>query len=139
MRFDSARLLRRLRSWKGRGCGMSQITERSQPGDGEVAGPVRRAGSPIAGREPHGTATGPRGSRHRRRTRIVAATAVVVVAGAGVVSWATGLFDGNSGPPMATAASRLSTAKVERGDLVETQDVDGTLGYGDAWGLSGAA
>jgi peptidoglycan hydrolase-like protein with peptidoglycan-binding domain len=28
---------------------------------------------------------------------------------------------------------------VERGDLVETQDVDGTLGYGDAWGLSSTA
>jgi peptidoglycan hydrolase-like protein with peptidoglycan-binding domain len=119
---------------------MSQTTERTQSGDGEVAGPVRPEGSPLAGREPDGAAEArPKGSRRRRRTRIVAATAVVVVAGAGAFSWATGLFDSDGGNTTATAASRLSTAKVERGDLVETQDVDGTLGYGDAWGLSSAA
>jgi peptidoglycan hydrolase-like protein with peptidoglycan-binding domain len=119
---------------------MSQTTERTQSGDGEVTGPVRPEGSPLAGREQSGAdAARPKGSRRRRRTRIVAATAVVVVAGAGAVSWATGLFDGDSGNTTATAASRLSTAKMERGDLVETQGVDGTLGYGDAWGLSSAA
>ncbi|HEY8111556.1 MAG TPA: peptidoglycan-binding protein [Actinomycetes bacterium] len=119
---------------------MSQTTERTPSGDGEVTGPVLPEGSPLARREPDGAAAAwPKGSRRRRRTRIVAATAVVVVAGAGAVSWATGLFDSDSGSMTATAASRLSTAKVERGDLVETQDVDGTLGYGDAWGISSAA
>jgi peptidoglycan hydrolase-like protein with peptidoglycan-binding domain len=119
---------------------MSQTTERTPSGDGEVTGPVRPESSPLARREPDGAAAArPKGSRRRRRTRIVAATAVVVVAGAGAVSWATGLFDSDSGSTTATAASRLSTAKVERGDLVETQDVDGTLGYGDAWGISSAA
>ncbi len=117
---------------------MSQTTERTPSGDGEVTGPFRTA-APFVRREPDGAvATRPRGSRRRRRTRIIAATAVVVVAGASAVSWAAGLFDGDSGNPTATPASRLSTAKVERGDLVETQDVDGTLGYGDAWGLSSA-
>ncbi len=142
LRSDPARFLRRLRpwNWKERRLGMSQTTERTQSGDGEVTGPVRPEGSPLAGREQSGAdAARPKGSRRRRRTRIVAATAVVVVAGAGAVSWATGLFDGDSGNTTATAASRLSTAKVERGDLVETQGVDGTLGYGDAWGISSAA
>jgi len=119
---------------------MSQTTERTPSGDGEATGPVRPDGSRLVTREPNGAAgRRPRGSRRRRRTRIVATTAVVVVAGAGAVSWATGVFDGDDGNPTATAASRLSTAKVERGDLVETQDVDGTLGYGDAWRLSSAA
>lgn len=120
---------------------MSQTTERTPSGDGEVTGPVRPESSPVARREPNGAAAArPKGSRRRRRTRIVAAIAVVVVAGAaGAVSWATGLFDSDSGSTTATAASRLSAAKVERGDLVETQDVDGTLGYGDAWGISSAA
>ena len=119
---------------------MSQTTERTPSGDGEVTGPVPPEGSPFARREPDGAAAArPTGSRRRRRTRIVAATAVVVVTGAGAVSWATGLFDSDSGSTTATAASRLSAAKVERGDLVETQDVDGTLGYGDAWGISSAA
>jgi peptidoglycan hydrolase-like protein with peptidoglycan-binding domain len=120
---------------------MSQTTERTPSGDGEVTGPVRPESSPVARREPDGAAAArPKGSRRRRRTRIVAAIAVVVVAGAaGAVSWATGLFDSDSGSTTATAASRLSAAKVERGDLVETQDVDGTLGYGDAWGISSAA
>lgn len=120
---------------------MSQTTERTPSGDGEVTGPVRPESSPVARREPTGAAAArPKGSRRRRRTRIVAAIAVVVVAGAaGAVSWATGLFDSDSGSTTATAASRLSAAKVERGDLVETQDVDGTLGYGDAWGISSAA
>ena len=119
---------------------MSQTTERSPSGDGEVTSPVRPAGSPFARRERDGAAAArPTGSRRRRRTRTIAATAIVVVAGASAISWAAGLFDGDSGTPTATAASRLATAKVERGDLVETQDVDGTLGYGDAWGISGAA
>jgi peptidoglycan hydrolase-like protein with peptidoglycan-binding domain len=119
---------------------MSQTTERTQSGDGEVTRPVQPESARFAGREPEGAAaTRPKASRRRRRTRIVATTAVLVVAGAGAVSWATGLFDGDGGNPTATAASRLSTAKVERGDLVETQDVDGTLGYGDPWGLSSAA
>jgi peptidoglycan hydrolase-like protein with peptidoglycan-binding domain len=118
---------------------MSQTTERSPSGDGEVTSPVRPAGTPIARRERDGAAAArPTGSR-RRRTRTIAATAIVVVAGASAISWAAGLFDSDSGTPTATAASRLATAKVERGDLVETQDVDGTLGYGDAWGISGAA
>jgi peptidoglycan hydrolase-like protein with peptidoglycan-binding domain len=64
---------------------------------------------------------------------------VVLVAGASAVSWATGLFDSDSGSTTATGSYRLSSAKVERGDLVETQGVDGTLGYGDAWGISSAA
>jgi peptidoglycan hydrolase-like protein with peptidoglycan-binding domain len=119
---------------------MSQTTERTQSGDGEVSGSVRPERPLLAGREPDSAAPArPNGSRRRRRTGIAAATAVVVVAGAGAVSWATGLFDSDSGNPTATAASRLATTKVERGDLVETQDVDGTLGYGDAWGISGAA
>jgi peptidoglycan hydrolase-like protein with peptidoglycan-binding domain len=119
---------------------MSQTTERTPSGDGEVAGPVGPEGSPFARREPDGAAAArPKGPRRRRRTRIVAATAVVLVAGASAVSWATGLFDSDSGSTTATGSYRLSSAKVERGDLVETQGVDGTLGYGDAWGISSAA
>jgi peptidoglycan hydrolase-like protein with peptidoglycan-binding domain len=119
---------------------MSQTTQRTQSADGEVTGPVRPAGSPPAVREPDASAADrPRGTPRRRRTKIAAGTAVVVVAGAAGVGWAAGVFDGDSGNATPAAASRLSTATVERGDLVETDGVDGTLGYGDARGIPSPA
>ncbi len=118
---------------------MSQTTERVEPGDGEVTSRVPPEGSLATGRAPDSAATGRARGPRRRRTKIVAVTAAVAVAGAGGVAWATGWFDGDDNGGTATPASRLSRAEVERGDLVETEGVDGTLGYGDPWGVASSA
>jgi hypothetical protein len=96
------------------------------------------------GKPDHATAPSPSGRRseqssavsrgsHRRRTVAVAGVAVVAAAAAtaGTVAMASG--GGN-----ATAAGNLppATATVERGDLVDAQSEDGTLGYGDKTGIA---
>jgi hypothetical protein len=55
--------------------------------------------------------------------------AAVVVVGAAVVAWLVLSSDDGSNPPAANDAVPLSSASVERRDLVATQDVDGTLGF----------
>ncbi|GAA3217169.1 peptidoglycan-binding domain-containing protein [Actinocorallia longicatena] len=66
-----------------------------------------------------------------RRRRALAAGAVVVAASGG------GLFavlqDGSTQP---AAAKSVKTADIERGDLVDTENVDGTLTYGDERNLT---
>ncbi|WP_433333934.1 peptidoglycan-binding protein [Spirillospora sp. CA-294931] len=65
----------------------------------------------------------------RRRTVVLGVTGLVVIAGAGVAT--TGL--GGGGEPAAKGGiAPPATAPIERTTLVETQDVDGTLDYGDA-------
>jgi peptidoglycan hydrolase-like protein with peptidoglycan-binding domain len=70
----------------------------------------------------------------RRRGRIVVAgLLVVVLAGAGAGGYAL-LADRPSGSD-ATAVKAVTTAAVSRGNLVDTEQEDGSLGYDDQWTL----
>jgi peptidoglycan hydrolase-like protein with peptidoglycan-binding domain len=71
------------------------------------------------------------------RTRIVVlgAAGVVVAAVAGLATVGLG---GGGDPAAARSALPPATAAIERTTLVETQDVDGTLGYGGARTVAGA-
>ncbi|WP_433151235.1 peptidoglycan-binding protein [Actinomadura nitritigenes] len=62
----------------------------------------------------------------RRAVAAGGAAAVVVAAGGGALAWTSG--DGKGAEP---PAARLGTAAVTRGDLVDTEKVDGKLTYGD--------
>ncbi|WP_067635831.1 peptidoglycan-binding protein [Actinomadura latina] len=62
-----------------------------------------------------------------RRVLVVGSVAVVVVAGGGsVLAWTAGGGEAAAGHP-----ARLATAVVSRGDLVDTETVDGKLTYDD--------
>ncbi|MEU5993928.1 peptidoglycan-binding domain-containing protein [Spirillospora sp. NPDC047418] len=63
----------------------------------------------------------------RTRTIVLSAAGVVVVGGAGL---ATAGLGGGGDPAAARGSLPPATAPIERTTLVETQDVDGTLGYG---------
>lgn len=69
----------------------------------------------------------------RRRLVVIPAVVVVVIA----AGTATTLAVRRSHDQTATPAQPrpAATATVERGGLVDTQTVDGTLGYGDSWNL----
>jgi hypothetical protein len=70
----------------------------------------------------------------RRRLTVLGALAVAIAAGSAGVVWTRG------GDPHAASASTTSsdvqTATVTRRDLAETQNVSGTLGYGDTTDVS---
>jgi multidrug efflux pump subunit AcrA (membrane-fusion protein) len=68
--------------------------------------------------------------RHRGRALRVAGGLVALLAAGGAV-WAL-LPGGNSPVPAVSDAVPMGSAVVERRDLVERQDVDGTLGYAGA-------
>ncbi|WP_350273902.1 peptidoglycan-binding domain-containing protein [Kribbella sp. HUAS MG21] len=70
----------------------------------------------------------------RRRSRI-AVIAVATLAAAGAAGWA--LTRPDSGVAAAPAPAPLPTVKVTKQDLVETQEVDGTLGYGEQHAVPG--
>lgn len=80
-------------------------------------------------------------TRSRTRTVLLATTGAVLLGGAALAATGfggEGLFgDGNNA---AAARSTLppATATVDRTTLTETEDVDGTLGYGDPRTVSGA-
>ncbi|WUI03622.1 peptidoglycan-binding protein [Spirillospora sp. NBC_00431] len=63
-----------------------------------------------------------------RRAVLLGAAGVVVAGGAGLAT--AGLGGGGGGPAAAPGSLPPATAPIERTTLVETQDVDGTLGYG---------
>ncbi|WP_067469094.1 peptidoglycan-binding protein [Actinomadura macra] len=69
------------------------------------------------------------------RTAALGATGLVVVGGAGL---ATAGIGGGGGATTAHSSLPPATAPVERTTLVETRQVDGTLGYGMAHTASGA-
>jgi hypothetical protein len=72
----------------------------------------------------------------RRRLFVVGAVAAAVAMGAGGVVWTR---DGKGGTPAASASAAggsAHTATVTRKDLAETQDVGGTLGYGNTTDVS---
>lgn len=60
---------------------------------------------------------------------------VATLAAGGAVAWALTRADSGAAAPPVTAA--LPTVKVTKQDLVETQEVDGTLGYGDQYAVPG--
>ena len=71
-----------------------------------------------------------------RRAHVLAGgVAAVTAAGAGLV----GLAGGDPGRPSAARAAAGDTATVERRDLVDREDVDGTLGYADTGSLVAGA
>jgi peptidoglycan hydrolase-like protein with peptidoglycan-binding domain len=74
----------------------------------------------------------------RRRVVVTAATTLAVVAGSGVAVTAA-LSESGDGSAQPNRALPKATGKVARGDLVDTETVDGTLGFGDADPLAGAA
>ncbi|WP_246179161.1 peptidoglycan-binding protein [Actinomadura decatromicini] len=71
----------------------------------------------------------------RRRTAVLGAAGMAVLGGAGLAAAGLG---GGDGPAAARGALPPATAPVERTTLVETQEVDGTLGYGDTRTVAGA-
>lgn len=71
----------------------------------------------------------------RARTVVLGAAGAVVVGGAGL---ATAGLGGGGEPAAARSALPPATATVERTTLVETKDVDGTLGYGSTRTVTGA-
>ncbi|MGP4025424.1 peptidoglycan-binding protein [Actinomadura sp. 3N407] len=72
----------------------------------------------------------------RARTAVLGAAGLAVVGGAGLAT--AGLGGGGGGPAAAHSALPPATAPIERTTLVETQDVEGTLGYGAAGTVAGA-
>jgi peptidoglycan hydrolase-like protein with peptidoglycan-binding domain len=72
---------------------------------------------------------------NRRRTVVLGAAGVAVAGGAGLAAAGLG---GGDGPAGAHSDLPPATAAVERTTLVETQKVDGTLGYGSSRPVSGA-
>ncbi|GAA0560461.1 peptidoglycan-binding protein [Actinomadura livida] len=71
----------------------------------------------------------------RARTAVLSAAGVAVVGGAGLATIGLG---GGGDPAAARGSLPPATAPVERTTLVETQDVDGTLGYGGTRTVAGA-
>jgi peptidoglycan hydrolase-like protein with peptidoglycan-binding domain len=70
------------------------------------------------------------------RRRTVFLVAVAGVATAAAAGWAVGVFDRGPAAVPADSAGTTATARVVRGDLVETKSVDGRLGYGPATALA---
>ncbi len=65
-------------------------------------------------------------------TRIAIPVAVLVAVG-GTVAWRAAASSGSGGDAEDPDAPASATATVERRDLTERVEVDGTLGYGDTW------
>ncbi|MEU8803661.1 peptidoglycan-binding protein [Spirillospora sp. NPDC048819] len=72
----------------------------------------------------------------RTRTAVLGAAGLVVVGGAGLAT--AGLGGGDGGSAAAHGSLPPATAPIERTTLVETQDVEGALGYGAARTVTGA-
>jgi peptidoglycan hydrolase-like protein with peptidoglycan-binding domain len=101
-----------------------------------VQAPATEPAGPAGGSEQPGASR--RGGRLRRRAGRAAAGVLVVAAIGGAVwlLWP----DGEHGSAAVNDAVPLGTATAERRDLVDHQDIDGTLGYtGDRTVSAGAA
>ncbi len=107
---------------------------RHRPGEHGVQGRAEGVRQAPAGRDGAVQQEG-RGLVARTRTIVLGAAGVVVVAG---VSLATVGLGGGGDPAAAHSTLPRTTAPIERTTLVETQDVDGTLGYGDTHTVTGA-
>lgn len=76
--------------------------------------------------------------RHRRRrTYAVAAGVLVVVVAGGGTAWYA--LHAGATPAHASGATPVTTAPITRGDVVDTESVDGTLGYTDTRSIAAAA
>jgi peptidoglycan hydrolase-like protein with peptidoglycan-binding domain len=71
--------------------------------------------------------------------RVLTAGAVLVLVAGGGVAVTAALRDGDDGAAPASQVLPKATGKVVRGDLADTETVDGTLGYGDPEPLPGGA
>jgi peptidoglycan hydrolase-like protein with peptidoglycan-binding domain len=91
-------------------------------GQAPVAAP-ERAAPPAA---PPGLPVG----RPRRRRALVIGVLVIVLAGAGAGGYAL-LADRSSGSDVGTVAKAVTTAKVTKANLLDTEQDDGSLGYDD--------
>lgn len=87
---------------------------------------------------PPGAADSDDGARppRRRRRGVLLVTALTLLAAAG--AGAAVLLHEEDGPAPASAATRTATATVTRTDLVQTQRVDGTLGYDGHYTVAGS-
>ena len=74
---------------------------------------------------------------HRRRYAVVAAGVLVVVAVGGGTAWYA--LRAGSTPAHASGATPVTTAAITRGDVVDTESVDGTLTYADQRSLAVSA
>jgi membrane fusion protein, multidrug efflux system len=113
------------------------MTTETSHGTSDSGQPVPQAGEQtgqqsVAGRAVQ--AAGPLPQRRTRRRRVRTAAAVVAALGAaGGGGWWLGSTAGAAGNPGGSAPTGPpTTALVTRQNLVDTQTVDGTLGYGDA-------
>jgi len=70
--------------------------------------------------------------RSRRRRMGLSIVTILVLGAAGAGTWFI-TNTGNNSKTVSTQAGPAATAKVTRGNLAETQTVDGTLGYGDTF------
>jgi len=101
-----------------------------------AAPPASPNGSGTPGTLDPGTGSGLAAHRRRRNTKMAVGVgiAAVIAAAAGVA--AVGIdFGGNK--PASTVGLPPATGKVTRMTLTETEDVNGTLGYGDATTVAG--
>jgi Putative peptidoglycan binding domain len=71
----------------------------------------------------------------RPSTRIAVPVAVLVAVG-GTVAWRAAASSGSGGDAADADAPATATAAVERRDLTERAELDGTLGYGDPWAVT---
>jgi peptidoglycan hydrolase-like protein with peptidoglycan-binding domain len=102
---------------------------RTEPGRSALPVPATEAVLSSEAPQPV-QAGGVGGHRRRRRVRNAAILGFVVVVVVGVTVAAVGIGGGDTGTPSRSALPPTTT-KVTRATLTETQNVDGTLGYGD--------
>jgi hypothetical protein len=94
---------------------------------------ARESAETVASPASERSADRARSRRHPRRRTVVATGVVVVMAAAG--AGAVALSSGNK-PAAAAANLPPATATVTRGNLVDSQSEDGTLGYGDTTSIA---
>jgi peptidoglycan hydrolase-like protein with peptidoglycan-binding domain len=99
--------------------------------------PAESGAEGMDGAGPAGTVQAQRGRPGRRARLALALVAAAAAAGAGV--WALVIRDGGGDGKTAPSAAGTTTIAVERRDLVDREDVEGSLGYAGQRSVSAAA